>query len=132
MLKTKAIIAALIYTFSSLGLLVHVHFCCGGVAGISVISELTPCSCDHHDHECGGGEDCCDFESFYLDTGEDHKTPAPIEIQLTEQISNVSFATVLDDSWVDEDDFISIEPRAGPPEGLPAKYIELCTLVLYS
>lgn len=131
MLKTKAIIATLIYTFSSLGLLVHVHFCCGGIAGISVITELSPCACQHHQHDCEGGDDCCDFESFYLDTGEDHKTPAPIQINLSQAFDSTVIPTAIQDCGESEDEEVTAEPRAGPPDGQPAIYLSLCSLVYY-
>jgi len=131
MLKTKAIIAALMYTFTSLGLLVHVHFCCGGLAGISVISELSPCACDHHQHDCEGGNDCCDFETFYLDSGDDHKTPASIQVDATQNLISLVAPAIIHESWYSEDEQVIAEPRAGPPDGQPAIYLSLCSLVYY-
>lgn len=131
MLKTKAIIAALMYTLSSLGLLVHVHFCCGGLAGLSVIAELSPCACDHHDHECGGGDDCCDFESFYLNTNEDHKTPPNVQVPSDIVSKATPIHNVVNTDIQDENPAEYVSTRAGPPDGRPAVYIALCSLVYY-
>lgn len=131
MLKTKAIIAAMVYTLSSLGLLVHVHFCCGGLAGVSIIAELTPCSCDHHDHECGGGDDCCDFESFYLNMDEDHQIPPNIQIPADFEAKIPQVEAFAKTEVDDREPIRWISTRAGPPDGRPATYIDLCSLVYY-
>ena len=130
-MKLYAYIALSMYLLATCGLVVNLHFCCGGLAEIAVFGDLDPCSCDHSDHDCGNGDSCCDFESIYLSVGEEHNTPVQTVIiqELLGPSVMIQLPEVIALSDLEITNWAPI--RDGPiPHSQPV-YLANCSLVYY-
>lgn len=79
------------YAVLSMGFQIHVHYCCGNVAGIAInqFSVEEENCCGSHHEGCSLANSCCSSDDFYLALEEEHKTPSelvipmPVAIQTT-------------------------------------------------
>lgn len=129
MRKVGAYSLAWVYAFLATGFMVNIHFCCGGIADISIWQELAPCCCTHSDEGCSDDEGCCDYQTFDIGIDEEHQMPlavdAPAYVPMLEAAPLILFS----------EDFVSshsnaLEINRGPPDGVPL-FIRDCSLILY-
>ena len=128
MRKIGAYSLAWVYAFLATGFMVNIHFCCGGIAEISIWQELAPCCCDHADDSCSD-EGCCDFQTFDIGIDEEHQLPIAVDISL-EMITPEVVTVVLFSDVSVSNDVASNEVTRGPPDGVPL-FIRDCSLILY-
>ena len=100
------------------GLHVHLHYCCGQLAGIALntfIVEEDSC-CDSHHNGCSAKKGCCSSDEINLSIEDEHaKASFEFEIQDVAQEVNLSEFTEIDKGTaLKKEEFISHPPN-GPP-----------------
>ena len=130
-MKIRAYIALFLYTLATSGLIIQLHFCCGGLAEIGVFGELDPCACSHDSDPCEKDDACCDFETVYLIVDEAHKAPVSTEIP-----DFLAFASLDHQTWENEKAVVQLEVVSGPIRAGPflkdvPLYLSQCALVYY-
>jgi hypothetical protein len=79
MKKFLAIAMFSVYTLLSVGVQMHLHYCCGKLADIHLFSDN---DCSHHDDNqqdsCALKSDCCSFIDINLKVDDSHEQTSPI------------------------------------------------------
>jgi hypothetical protein len=83
MRKASAIVLFCVYALLSVGVQMHLHYCCGKLADIHFFSNH---GCSHHDEEhdddCSHESDCCSFVDLSLKVDESHEQVASVVLDV--------------------------------------------------
>lgn len=101
------------YAVLSMGFQIHVHYCCGNVAGIAInqFSVEEENCCGSHHEGCSLANACCSSDDFYLALEEEHKTPSeqiipmppvfqPVVISEEKQVQHISLTNEETTVWI--------------------------------
>ncbi len=104
MRRHVAIFVMVVYGILSVGIHLHMHYCCGQLSDISIFDHN---ACDHHDENDGGcckkSTDCCRFEDITLKLDESHNATyfkilisAPADVVPVASFEPATIATQID------------------------------------
>lgn len=98
MKRSIAVIVVALYGLLSIGVHVHLHYCCGKLSGLHLVSGADGC-CGSESHEgCSVEHACCSYEEIDLSIQEDHyRSFFQLTIPQVEEISYPEFFAVLSD-----------------------------------
>ena len=100
------------------GLHVHLHYCCGQLAGIALntfIVEEDSC-CDSHHNSCSAKKGCCSTDDIKLSIEDEHaKASFDFEIQSVAQEARITEYTEHDHSIPLKKEALVSHPPNGPP-----------------
>ncbi len=121
-----------VYGILSIGIHLHVHYCCGKVSDFSLYEPVK--SCCAHDHESNDegpsfNSNCCDFEHYDLTIDESHQASF-MKLAFPRLISEKISTT---DNVTEQAIAIHVPslPTNGPPPDVPL-FIKHQSLVLYA
>lgn len=132
MKKGLLITLAAFYLLATVGIHLHIHYCCGKVADVSIFGEHDAC-CKGHDEatSCNVHNKCCSFSEIDFKVDEAHVVPSfaftdvPAVVSATPHIV-VSFTQ---QDWTKQPTLL---PRSqAPPDDTPA-FIRFRSLILYA
>jgi hypothetical protein len=131
MRKSLAIIIMSIYGVLSIGIHLHLHYCCGKLSDISIFSSK---QCNHQeDHDdtcCKKSSNCCQFQDVSLKLDESHNSSSfsfNILQPISDQVFNYAFVKQL----IFEDLNRELPKAHAPPAAVPI-FIQHHSLVLYA
>jgi len=123
-----AILATALYTVLSLGLVIHIHYCGGELAHVSILAESNSC-CESATDCCATQISCCENKEFRIAIDEVHQPTIGVETpQFLVGIANYTSNYIVPHAPVAWSSHIST--RGSPPDSTPI-YISLCRLTYY-
>ena len=130
MKKFLAIAILSVYALLSVGVQMHLHYCCGKLADIHLFSDN---DCSHHDdsHQdsCAHKSDCCSFIDINLKVDDSHELTSSILIN-TPQIADLSGDHIEVISTLSNASSTPISDPTNPPD--LRRYLLFHALVLYA
>lgn len=106
------------YATLATGFYVHLHYCCGNLAGVEInytsVQEESCCG-THHDG-CSLETSCCSFDDLYIALEDEHKAASfELDLQAASIAAPVSFVSLTD--HIEQHAHLSerANPKTGPP-----------------
>lgn len=125
--KILVISASLIYLLLTSGISIHLHYCCGKLAEVGVISLNKKCCSHEDDKSCCLQKNCCKFEEVKIKLDDVHRIPKVVE--LSPVIAEIGFQSTVSIAPVLADDHFNSVYDHDPP---PIQFYKMnCSLVLY-
>lgn len=130
MRRSIAITVSIIYGILSVGIHLHMHYCCGKLSDISLVTNT---ACDHgsDNQSCGKKSDhCCNFQDIALKIDDSHSASYFKIVLPAVEISSPGFKGA--------DEVLSIIATNqhvvyahAPPADIPI-YLSCCSLIFYA
>jgi len=131
--KYVVILIALIYTTLSVGINLHLHYCCGKLANIHLVgSEHNCCDTTEHNHDgCELGKHCCSNEDIKVSIDEKHQ-PSQFKVTFVASQSFPVSYTIREFAFIIvAKQTISFGTDSDPPAKLPV-YLMQHSLLFYA
>ena len=119
-----------IYGVLSVGVHLHLHYCCGKIKEVRLAEQSAGC-CHQHgdDHRCGFAKDCCAWENVDLKIEDSHQAVF-FKVPLVAQEASFSMPDLMSTDVVDNTpEWTRYHIR--PPSRVPL-FIRYQSLVLYA
>jgi hypothetical protein len=107
--RSIAIFVVALYGILSIGVHIHLHYCCGKLAGMELVSKQHNCCGDDENQSCSVTHQCCSYTQLDFALEDEHFSSSfqyliasPVEkIQIPEQVisqlnKETSFSTRFD------------------------------------
>ena len=129
MKRAVAILLTTLYTFLSLGLVLHVHFCGNKLANISLSKESISCCSDHETNCCAVKVNCCENLELRLAIDEVHQAASGIELPdfISIDIEQIDWISRI---FRSRDSGVFAHSRGSPTLDSPL-YLKFCRLTYY-
>lgn len=132
MKKGLLITIAAFYLLATVGIHLHIHYCCGKVADVTLFGGNDGC-CKHHgeDATCHLQKKCCTFSEVDFKVDEAHTVPAFTEVSAT-AIAHPTFHWTVSNTHSVVVSKARLLPRSqAPPDDTPA-FLRFQSLLFYA